>query len=827
MENNYRAVLEGLNSEQARAVECIEGPVLIIAGAGSGKTRVLTHRIAYILAGGGDPSRILALTFTRKAAGEMKERIAELVGGTRARRLCMGTFHSVFIRFLRDYAESIGYPPSFTVYDRGDSEAAIRACIRELNLDTQVYKYKEIMSRISMAKNSLVTADYYAANPQYMAEDTATKRQKLHEIFSLYEKRCREAGVMDFDDILVNMNILLRDNKEALEELSGRFDHIMVDEYQDTNYSQYLIIRKLSQRTRNICVVGDDSQSIYAFRGARIENILSFRKDYPDCKTFRLEQNYRSTQTIVEAANSLIAHNEGRIPKECFSKAEKGAKIRLVKSYSESDEAASIVGLIVSKLMEEHAEYQDFAVLYRTNNQSRSIEDALRRRNIPYMVYSGNAFYDRAEVKDMLAYFKLAVNPNDNESFKRIVNKPARAIGEVTVAALSVSAASMGCSLMQAALEADLEPFGLKRGARERLRAFAEMMAGFHARSAEEDAYSLATAIAEGSGLYAHYKSEGDVEAESRAANVAEVLNGVNEFVKERNESDYEDGLVEGTISADDAPEEVVLPKVLLADFLENVSLLSAVDVDESPDASNRVALMTAHSAKGLEFPYVVIAGMEENLFPSGSMFSSPAQIEEERRLFYVALTRAEKMVWLSYATERFRNGKHESNPPSRFLREIDSKYLENAGVLDDEVSLSSARGGVLWELKHNGGIGFGGSSGRNSVSVNSRQTVKSGVPVYQTNRGNQPSNHIVNRSPQPSNINKVSQPSVINRNSPPSDFVPDPISKLKVGQRVEHNKFGFGKILNITDGVRATVEFDNFGTKTLILGYAKFRVVE
>ncbi len=784
MENNYRAVLEGLNSEQAKAVECIEGPVLIVAGAGSGKTRVLTHRIAYILAGGGDPSRILALTFTRKAAGEMKERIANLVGGTRARRLCMGTFHSVLIRFLRDYAEFLGYPTSFTIYDRGDSEAAIRACIRDLKLDDKAYKYKEILSRISMAKNNLVTASHYVANAQYITEDNGAKRPRLHEIFSLYEKRCREAGVMDFDDILVNMNILLRDNKEALEEISARFDHIMVDEYQDTNYSQYLIIKKLSQRTRNICVVGDDSQSIYAFRGARIENILSFRKDYPDCRTFRLEQNYRSTQTIVEAANSLIAHNEDRIPKECYSKAEKGAKIGIEKAYSDSDEAASLVSLIMSKLREEHAEYQDFAVLYRTNNQSRTIEDALRRRNIPYMVYSGNAFYDRAEVKDMLAYFKLVVNPNDNESFKRIVNKPARAIGEVTLAALNVSAVEMDCSLMQAALEADLEPYGLKRGAREKLRAFAEMMAGFSARAAEEDAFSLATAIVEGSGLYAHYKSENDVDSQSRAANVAEVLSGVNEFVKERNESDYEDGLVEGRFSADVPLENVVLPKVLLADYLENVSLLSAVDVEEGSDASNRVALMTIHSAKGLEFPYVFIAGMEENLFPSGSIFASPAQIEEERRLFYVALTRAEKMVWLSFAVKRFRNGKYENNPPSRFLHEIDRKYIDNPSVLANEDSTPSVERKGFGERN-----GFSGSSTRGVFGLGG----SSGV----------------------------------NRNSQPSDFVPDPISKLKVGQRVEHNKFGFGKILNITDGVRATVEFDKFGTKTLILGYAKFRVVE
>ncbi|MCD8312608.1 MAG: UvrD-helicase domain-containing protein, partial [Bacteroidales bacterium] len=455
-------------------------------------------------------------------------------------------------------------------------------------------------------------------------------------------------------------------------------DYIMVDEYQDTNYSQYLIIKKLSQAHRNICVVGDDSQSIYAFRGARIENILSFRKDYPDCRTFRLEQNYRSTQVIVDAANSLIAKNNGRIPKECFSKGERGEKIRLVKSYSEGDEALSITSTIVSEIMKTRSEYQDFAVLYRTNAQSRAIEEALRRRNIPYMIYSGNSFYDRAEVKDMMAYLKLAVNRNDDESFRRIVNRPARGIGDTSVAALTAAAHEMGCPLMQAAVEGDLEKYGLKAGARDRLRKFTNMMAEFSLKAATEDAHSAAVAMAVDSGLYLLYKNDTSIEGQSKAGNVEELLNSVKAFVEERNNSDYEDMKLEGRISDDVDITQVELPLVTVADYLENVSLLSAVDVDQSEDAANRVALMTVHSAKGLEFPYVFIAGMEENLFPSGGWLASPDQIEEERRLFYVALTRAKKMVWLTFAAQRMRNGKHESNPPSRFIGEIDRQYILN-----------------------------------------------------------------------------------------------------------------------------------------------------
>ncbi len=841
MENNS-AILEGLNSEQKKAVECVEGPVLIVAGAGSGKTKVLTCRIARILEEGGDPARILALTFTRKAAGEMKERIALMVGGMKARRLCMGTFHSVFIRFLRDYAEFLGYPRDFTIYDTSDSVSAIKSCVRELGLDDKIYKPKEILSRISMAKNSLITAESYAGSAQFRQEDSRTKRPRLGEVYTLYARRCRQAGVMDFDDILVNMNILLRDSREALEEISGRFDYIMVDEYQDTNYSQYLIIKKLSRKSRNICVVGDDSQSIYAFRGARIENILSFRKDYPDCRTFRLEQNYRSTQVIVDAANSLIAKNTGRIPKECFSKGERGEKIRLVKSYSEQDEALAIVDAITTRIMKESAEYQDFAVLYRTNAQSRAIEEAMRRRNMPYMIYSGNSFYDRAEVKDMMAYFKLAVNRNDDESFRRVVNRPARGIGDTTVAALSAAAHAMGCSLMQAATEGDLGAFGLKSGAVDRVRKFASMMAGFSLKAAGEDAHSAAVAMAVDSGLYLFYKSDLSVDGQSKAGNVEELLNSVKAFVEERNNSDYEDMKAEGKISDDVEITQVVLPPVTLADYLENVSLLSAVDMDQGEEAANRVALMTVHSAKGLEFPYVIVAGMEENLFPSGGWLATPDQIEEERRLFYVAITRAKKAVWLTFAVQRMRNGKHENNPPSRFIGEIDSRYVDNPLVVDGERN-AGISGRVIYSLAgrdsdRDSDRHFGTGSDRGNYRDSDRHFgMGSDKGNYRDsdrrNAGSRPQSsgspgHTIGGVPGHT-IGGVPGRTIggMPARLSTGNFSPDPVSRLRVGQRVEHSKFGPGVIRNITSDLRATVDFDTFGTKTLLLQYAKLRVLE
>ena len=517
-------ILEDLNSEQRKAVECVEGPVLIVAGAGSGKTRVLTSRIAYMIDRGTDPSRILALTFTKKAAGEMKERIAQMVGNRKARRIYMGTFHSVFIRFLREFADAIGFPPTFTIYDTSDSVSALKDCIKRLGLDDKVYKPKEVLARISKAKNDLVTPTPYGNGAGgYREEDRLHKKPEIYKVYQMYCQLCRQAGVMDFDDILLYMNILLRGNPDALASIAGRFDAIMVDEYQDTNMAQYLILRKLASEHRNLCVVGDDSQSIYAFRGAKIENILNFRKDFPEAKLFRLERNYRSTRNIVNAANTLIAKNENRLPKECVSMGEEGEKIRLIRAYTAEEEGALVASAILQRMHSEHAEYDDFAVLYRTNAQSRALEEQLRKRNIPYMIYSGNSFFDRAEVKDMMAYFKLAANVNDDESFKRIVNKPARGIGDTSVNALTDAARVKGISLFKAAWAEDLESFGLKGAAIAKIRSFCTMIDKVAATLDQTDAYEAAHTLALESGLYLFYKGDNSIEGQARAANVQEL----------------------------------------------------------------------------------------------------------------------------------------------------------------------------------------------------------------------------------------------------------------------------------------------------------------
>ena len=766
MENNVGTILEGLNPEQSKAVQCIEGPVLIVAGAGSGKTRVLTRRIAYILAKeAARPSQILALTFTRKAAGEMKERIAALVGEDRARWLWMGTFHSIFIRFLREYSDFLGYPRNFTIYDTSDSVSALKHCIQELQLDDKIYKPKEVLSRISIAKNNLVTAAAYAANSAAITRDTQSRKPRICDIYALYAKKCKASGVMDYDDILLQMNILLRDNPQAMEAIADRFRYILVDEYQDTNYAQYVILKKLSYAHHNICVVGDDSQSIYAFRGAKIENILNFKKDYPECSVFRLEENYRSTRTIVGAANSLIAHNTGRIRKECYSSGERGEKIGLVRAFTEQEEALLIAGGIQRILRETGAQYRDFAVLYRTNAQSRSIEEALRRRNLPYFVYSGNAFFDRAEVKDMMAYFKLVVNNNDDEAFRRIVNKPARGIGNTTIKAVSDIALAQECSLFKAAMQVP------------KIKPFTDMILSLSQLADSMDAQELVLRIAELSGLYAYYKADTSIEGLSRTANVEELLNSVAQYAEELEEGE----------------------PCRLDMYLENVSLLSNTDVSDDEDGANKVALMTVHSAKGLEFPYVFIAGMEENLFPSGGMMASPSDIEEERRLFYVAITRAKHAVSISYADTRMRNGRHESNPVSRFVREIDESYLDHPVPKENAFGSGFGSGG-----------GFQGESHRPFAFTPREQ--RRDEPRFA------PRDNTAVKRPQ-----IQTKPEIIDPN-----FVPSPISELKVGQRVEHNRFGGGLITEITGtfpDLKAKISFDEYGEKYIMLKYAKLRI--
>lgn len=794
MSDKVSTILDGLNEEQRKAVSCTEGPVLIVAGAGSGKTRVLTSRIAYILSGGTDPSRVLALTFTKKAAGEMKERIAGIVGSRPARKLVMGTFHAVFVRFLREYAGFLGYPDNFTIYDTSDSQSAVKACVKELGLDDKIYKPKEVLSRISSAKNNLITVSAYRDNRDLMMADVRSKKPRLCDLYELYQKKLKQNGVMDFDDILLNMNFLLKDNREALMSIADRFSYIMVDEYQDTNRSQYIILRRLSQFHHNICVVGDDSQSIYAFRGAKIENILNFKRDYPECKVFRLELNYRSTKTIVDAANSLIAHNDGRIPKVCYSQGEQGDKIRLLRSWSESGEAESIVSDIISRMRSCHAQYQDFAILYRTNSQSRAIEEQLRRRNIPYMIYSGNSFFDRAEIKDMMAYFKLCVNPYDDESFKRVVNKPARGIGATTLQSLEQLARERGTSLFKVGFEVP------------KVKTFCEMVERLAVLVKTTDAFELARRIADDSGLYAFLKADSSIEGQSRLANVDELINSVAVFVEERQEEAEESG------------ENLSGVVFTLDDFLENVSLLSNVDVSEDEDTNNKVSLMTVHSSKGLEYPYVYIAGLEENLFPSLSILSSKQDIEEERRLCYVAVTRAQKAVTLSFSSSRMRNGKHESNSPSRFIKEIDPVFIENPLSSDE---LDAVDDSPAWD-------DFRGIS-----QTQSR---------FRSNYGQSGPARSVSTSPRPMTVGRGGTSSAAVRTTPvrtaPAgtrphadlDFEGIPMTQLEVGERVEHNRFGAGTILTLSGtapDMKAQIRFDEYGEKLLLLKYAKLRPIE
>lgn len=895
MGDNISAILEGLNSEQKKAVSCVDGPVLIVAGAGSGKTRVLTSRIAYLIAQGCDPSRILSLTFTKKAASEMKERVGQMVGARNAWKIQMGTFHSVFIRFLRDYADLLGYPKEFTVYDQSDSTSLVKTCIKELQLDDKVYKPKDVLARISSAKNSLVSPGAYRNNGAAIENDVRAKKGRLVDIYQKYWEKCRAAGVMDFDDILFNMNILLRNHEQARNEIAGRFSFVMVDEYQDTNYAQYLILKALSAAHHNLCVVGDDSQSIYAFRGAKVENILNFRKDYPEAKVFRLEQNYRSTQVIVNAANTLIEKNEARIPKTCFSAGEEGELIKLVEGYTDKEEAMLIANEIISRIQTDKAQYQDFAVLYRTNSQSRAIEEMLRKRNIPYMIYSGNSFFDRQEVKDLMAYFKLVVNPRDDESFRRVVNKPARGIGDTSLDALAKAAADHGCTLVEAAYLDDIVNYFGRAAAVTKIREFCDMIRKFSVDAVGQivddgvdnqqlrsvpptDAYKLAVSVAVESGILAMYKSDTSIEGQSRTANVEELLNSVKGFVEERHNEDFEAIQMNAGGDGTSIPEdfqisESDLPVVTLGAFLENISLLSAIDVKEEDDenSDNKVALMTVHTSKGLEFPYVIVSGMEENLFPTGGMLASPADIQEERRLFYVAMTRAKNVLVITYSKQRMRNGKTEFNPPSRFVREIDPRYIKNplpigaVGDSDDDAPFwgqtrggsfgagsygsgsgssyggGSSRGGSFGGGSRGQGYSYGGSSRavteRRPTSAGSsmpaRGTVAGSRPVGGPSSSTRPGGVSASRPSSSGTARPIARPAGAGQRplpAPEVDFIPSPVSELKVGVRVQHNRFGYGKIVDLSGSavdLKARILFDDFGEKILILKYAKIRVVK
>lgn len=789
MEQVDKLIFEGLNPAQYQAVSDIEGPQLIIAGAGSGKTRVLTCRIANILDKGYQPGSILALTFTNKAAREMKERIASMIGDYKARRLFMGTFHSIFIRFLRDEAELLGFPKTFSIYDTTDSRNVIKACIKELQLDEKQYKPNEVHGRISMAKNNLVTAESYSRNSTLIQNDSAARKPRIWEIYREYAKKCRQAGAMDFDDILLYTNILFRDFPEALERIRGRFNFIMVDEYQDTNYAQYLIIKKLASVHQNISVVGDDAQSIYSFRGARIENILNFRKDYPHAKEYRLEQNYRSTQTIVNAANSLIAKNSMQLKKKCFSEHERGDLIELINAYTEQEEGMLVASSIMDQVRRSHEPYSSFAILYRTNAQSRVIEEALRKRNMPYKIYAGHSFYERAEVKDMLAYLRLVANGKDDEAFRRVINFPARGIGDTSLGRLREAAAAREISLFEAVKYANLEEYSIKGATFLKMKAFVEGIEEFKEKIPYTDAYELAMEVNARFGILAYMKQDTSLEGQGRVENVEELFNSIKEFV--------DDGMDEYEQLAQEGEE---IPVVTLDLYLENVSLISDLDGKDGEEDKNKIALMTVHSSKGLEFPYVYIVGMEENLFPSNGMGTASQQdIEEERRLFYVALTRAEKGVKLSFAQSRTKWGTHTSNSPSRFLKEIDKEYILNPLTdWEDELRTKFDGNETSFGFREYGQKRQDGGYQRFGV----RKTV---TPPAQPS------------APQ------------IRRTAPQNNFVPDSPSKVEVGQTIEHDRFGIGVVISLEGDVtsrKAVVDFQVGGRKTLLLKFAKIRVV-
>ncbi len=800
MEQVDKLIFDGLNPAQYQAVSDIEGPQLIIAGAGSGKTRVLTCRIANILEKGYQPGSILALTFTNKAAREMKERIASMIGDYKARRLFMGTFHSIFIRFLREEAELLGFPKTFSIYDTTDSRNVIKACIKELQLDDKQYKPNEVHGRISMAKNNLVTAESYSRNSTLIQNDSAAKKPRIWEIYREYAKKCRQAGAMDFDDILLYTNILFRDFPDALHRIRSRFNFIMVDEYQDTNYAQYLIIKKLASEHQNISVVGDDAQSIYSFRGARIENILNFRKDYPHAKEYRLEQNYRSTQTIVEAANSLIAKNRMQLKKNCFSQHERGDLIELINAYTEQEEGFMVASSIMDQIRRTHAPYSSFAILYRTNAQSRVIEESLRKRNMPYKIYAGHSFYERAEVKDMLAYLRLVANGKDDEAFRRVINFPARGIGDTSLGRLREAAAAKELSLLEAVKAVNLEEFAIKGATATKMKHFVEAIESFREKIPYTDAYELAMEVNSLFGILPYMKQDTTLEGQGRVENVEELFNSIKEFVDDGRE-EYESLAQEG--------EEI--PVVTLDLYLENVSLISDLDGKDGEEDKNKIALMTVHSSKGLEFPYVYIVGMEENLFPSSGMGTASEQdIEEERRLFYVALTRAEKGVKLSFAQSRTKWGTHTSNSPSRFIKEIDKRYILNP-LPDWEEQLSTGF--------DEGDDSIFGFRRKPATSYPGGNRGGSGASVY-----HRPQQIVQQQQRVPAPAGFTPRQQAEKRN-----FIPDSPSKIEVGQKIEHDRFGIGVVISLEGDVtnrKAVVDFKDSGRKTLLLKFAKVRVI-
>ncbi len=770
--------LDELNDAQRSPVLHKEGPLMVIAGAGSGKTRVLTYRIAHLMEQGVDSFNILALTFTNKAAREMKKRIADIVGASEAKNLWMGTFHSIFARLLRYDGDKLGFPSNFTIYDTQDSQRLIASIIKEMGLDKDIYKYKQIQNRISSYKNSLITVKAYFQNPELMEGDAMAKRPRMGEIYQNYVDRCFKAGAMDFDDLLLRTNELLNRFPEVLMKYQERFKYILVDEYQDTNHSQYLIVRALADRYQNICVVGDDAQSIYSFRGANISNILNFQRDYDDVGVYRLEQNYRSTKNIVNAANSIIAKNKNQLEKVVWTANDDGNKIKIHRSDTDAEEGRYVASSIFENKMQQQLGNGAFAVLYRTNSQSRAIEDALRKKDIPYRIYGGLSFYQRKEIKDVLAYLRLVVNPKDEEALKRVINFPSRGIGQTTVDKLTVAANHYDRSIFEVMERLDKLDLKINSGTKNKLGDFITMIKSFQILNESADAFVLAEHVAKKTGLLLEFKKDGTPEGIGRLENIEELLNGIQDFVEGQKE------LAEATGS--------------LTEFLEDVAL--ATDMDKDIGDDDRVALMTIHLAKGLEFPFVYIVGMEEDLFPSAMSMNTRSELEEERRLFYVALTRAEKQAYLTYTRNRYRWGKLIDAEPSRFLEEMDEQYIENLTPITDGYRYKSLIGNDIWG-----------------------EVDKSKLRQVKPKNGTPPS------GPKPSE-NQLRKLRKLKPNLGNPDHTSSGTLDLAIGSMVNHTRFGKGKVLKI-EGVgndkKAEIQFERGDVKKLLLRFAKLEVID
>ncbi len=774
--------IDQLNEAQRAPVLQKDGPMIVIAGAGSGKTRVLTLRIAYLMHQGVDAFNILALTFTNKAAREMKERIAKIVGASEAKNLWMGTFHSVFARILRAEADKLGYPSNFTIYDSQDSQRLIGQIIKEMQLDKDIYKPKEVLNRISSYKNSLITVKAYFNNPELVEADAMAKKPRIGDIYQHYVERCFKSGAMDFDDLLLKTNELLSRFPEVLMKYQNRFRYILVDEYQDTNHSQYLIVRALSDRFQNICVVGDDAQSIYAFRGANINNILNFQKDYEDVRTYRLEQNYRSSKNIVEAANSIIDKNKTKLDKVVWTANDDGPKIKVHRSITDAEEGRFVASTIFEEKMTRQMKNSDFAILYRTNAQSRAMEDALRKKDIPYRIYGGLSFYQRKEIKDVLSYLRLIINPKDEEALIRIINYPTRGIGNTTVEKLNIAANHYKRSIFEVMEHIDKIDLKLTAGTKGKLNDFVTMVKNFQVINESQDAYYLADYVVKKTGLIQELKKDGTPEGITRLENIEELLNGIKDFIEGQKE-------VDGARGA-------------LSEFLEDVALATDLDNDKGDD--DRVALMTIHLAKGLEFPTVFCVGMEEDLFPSAMSMNSRSELEEERRLFYVALTRAEHQAYLTYAQSRYRWGKLVDCDPSRFIEEINPAYLE---------FLSAPETNYRYRSSINPDI-FGDVD---KSKLRLTKPTSSTPPKWLTENEPPKPNHDIRKLKQVSKM--IDKPATGGINN----------VSLQEGQIVMHERFGKGIILNLEGAgadKKAEIKFDVGGIKKLLLRFARLTVI-